>query len=878
MKFTRLVLPFLSMLVVIGCGGGGSAAPPATTTDSKPSIILQPQAQAVAPAGSVTFTVRAAPSTSPLTYQWFRDGAYIPGATGSSLTMSAIGCADSMSSFSVEVSNLLGIARSEPAHLSVSPCDTPTVARIVTQPKTLTVSPSEPATFSVEVATSTSPQNYQWLRNGMYIAGATGSSLRISNTACADSATMFSVEVSNGVNTVRSELAQLVVSPCAARVLAGQINFPVDPNLDGPVDRVGFRSLSAISVGRDGSVYVAGSAIVRRISMDNQVATLVGKYDEYGPIDGPKGVARLYGVPSMVVDSKGNVLMGNYDHVVRKVTPDGTVSVLAGEPGQTWPTRFKGTVDGTGTAAGFSGPYSLAMDPDDNLIVLERGVVNPNIETVRPAYFGGGQIRKVTPNGIVTTIADLNELMKAFAPASGTALSYGYMEPTMAVDQTGNILVADGRRNVIWKLTSSGQFSLLAGAYGVGGSTDGRGASARFNSPSAIAVDRYGNAYVAEHANFTVRKITPDGNVSTLAGTAGKNGIANGKASESTFNGIEGISVDTKGNVYVVGEDSSVRVITPDGWVRVFAGSNSPSGNGIGAMAYASGISLASDSFGNLFVLSSTDIRKVTQEGVVSTHFGKGRYSTGVPVMVDGIYGPEAKYPLDPENLSYAHDLAIDALGNVFVTDYISVRKISPAGVATVLVPPAYGFHPEGIAVDTSGNVYFSEPDRQIVRKLTPTGDLTVIAGKLDTSGFDDGPTGVSRLYYPRGLAVGENGTVYIADNANCAVRKILPTGHLVTVAKSPGNSTSDWACDGLVPGFGTPNKLTVGANGMIFVTSRFNEKMLLQISPTGLSSLVPDIGGWGALVGRIDGITTGPKGELYVTRDMAIVRVQLPL
>ena len=212
--------------------------------------------------------------------------------------------------------------------------------------------------------------------------------------------------------------------------------------------------------------------------------------------------------------------------------------------------------DGTGSAARFYFPNGVAVDSAGNVYVADTNNYT---------------IRKITPSGVVSTLAGL-----AGSPGSadGTGSAARFNDPYgVAVDSAGNVYVADTGNNTIRKITPSGVVSTLAGLAGSIGSADGTGSAARFFQPYGVAVDSAGNVYVADTNNNTIRKITPSGVVSTLAGLAGSFGSADGTGSAARFYYPEGVAVDSAGNVYVAdtGNDT-IRKITPSGVVSTLAG------------------------------------------------------------------------------------------------------------------------------------------------------------------------------------------------------------------------------------------------------------------------------------------------------------------
>ena len=291
----------------------------------------------------------------------------------------------------------------------------------------------------------------------------------------------------------------------------------------------------------------------------------------------------------------------------------------------------------------------------------------------------------------------------------------------VAADLAGNIYVADTANNVIRKITSDGLVSTAAGTAGASGDTDETGSQARFQAPFGLAVDRLGNVYVADTVNNTIRKISPDGIVRTLAGLAGHPGSDDGLGSIARFRNPWGVAVDLWGNVFVAdASNDAIRKISPTGHVTTLAGLAGDSGqnDGPGDRArFNHPYGVAVDGAGNVYVSDSGNqtIRRITAEGVVVTIAGLAGHAG----HADG--GPTDARFNDPEGL------AVDALGNIYVADAGNnlVRKISPLGIVTTLSPPtgdgARWNNPGGIAVDVAGNILVADTSNHCIRKLAPS-------------------------------------------------------------------------------------------------------------------------------------------------------------
>lgn len=356
----------------------------------------------------------------------------------------------------------------------------------------------------------------------------------------------------------------------------------------------------------------------------------------------------------------------------------------------------------------------------------------------------------------------------------------------VALDDAGNLFVADWRNHTIRKMSATGRVTTIAGKPGMSGSADGNLSNALFSYPYGVAGANDGNLYVADRGNHTVRKITPAGIVSTFAGQAGKAGNADGAGPSAAFNAPTGVVADVAGNVYVADMGNrAIRKISPDGVVTTFAG-NVGTPNGV-----------AMDGSGNLYVADwgSQTIRKITISGVVNTLAG----SAGSTGSADG-EGSNARF-------NFPCGVVVDKFGNAYVADSNNntIRKISPEGVVSTFAGQAgreggndgtgngATFRgPNAVAEDGAGNIYVADTYNNTMRKISPTGAVTTVAGRSQSGGSADGSGIKASFSSPNALAVDGVGNVYVADTGNSTIRKITPTGVVSTLAGQAGIRGSD--------------------------------------------------------------------------------------
>jgi sugar lactone lactonase YvrE len=523
-----------------------------------------------------------------------------------------------------------------------------------------------------------------------------------------------------------------------------------------------------------------------------------------------------------------------------------------------------GSADGTGSAARFNQPIGGATDSSGNVYVAD---------------YENDTIRKITPAGVVTTLAGMVGIAGS---ADGAGSAARFNSPSgVATDSSGNVYVADSGNDTIRKITPAGVVTTLAGLAGITGSADGAGSAARFNFPFGVATDSSGNVYVADTGNSTIRQINPAGVVTTVAGLAGSSGSADGTGSVARFNGPSGVATDSLGNVYVADYfNSTIRKITPGGVVTTRAGlaGSAGSDDGTGSAArFDEPIGVATDSSGNVYVADygNNTIRKITPAGVVTTLAGPAR-SVG---SADGT-GSAARF-YNPQGV------ATDSSGNLYVADTYNstIRKITPGGVVTTLAGlavqagsadgTASGARfsgPSGVATDASGNVYVADRLNHTIRKITPAGVVTTLAGLAGSSGSVDGTGSAARFHGPYGVATDSSGNVYVADDGNHTIRQITSAGVVTTLAGLAGSGGSADGT-GSAARFYFPSGVATDSSGNVYVADTANDT-IRKITPAGVVTTLAGLAGSGASADGTgsaarfyypSGVATDSSGNVYV-------------
>ncbi len=488
-------------------------------------------------------------------------------------------------------------------------------------------------------------------------------------------------------------------------------------------------------------------------------------------------------------------------------------------------------------------PSGLAVDSRGVLFIVEDS-----------------RIRRVGANGIITTVAGGADY--GYSGDGGPAvLARLYAPNGIAVDGAGNLFIADLLNQRIRKVSTDGVIRTVVGT-GVSNFTgDGGPASfATLSEPTGIAVDPFGNVYVGDSANYRVRKIDPAGKINTYAGNGNFGFAGEGiQAREAVFNSPSELVVDPAGNIYVAdSRNHRVRKIAPDGVITTVAGGSArgfagDGGPGTQALLSSPG-TLAVDGVGNLYIADGGNarVRKVDTNGIISTFAGGGS-----PLSGNGDGGPAVD-----ASFRSVSDITFDTKGNLYVLDAFAtaIRRVSPSGTITTVVNGLIPV-PVGIAVDATGNIYVSQrpqagdrgsgggvfrispgeqtfskvgdflfprtvdaqgnlyvPSSNQVFRLTPDGTQTVVAGsgQIGFSG-DDGPATQAALNGPVAVALDAAGNLYITDQGNNRIRKVFlnsasglfepklqttlqPGYYLATVTLGQGEHPGYWGMEVLAP------------------------------------------------------------------------------
>jgi hypothetical protein len=515
-------------------------------TPFAPSIVTQPTSQAGLIGSTATFTVVAFGVPLP-SYQWQLNGSNLTdgnGVSGSNQSTLVVSNAQSSEAgkYTVVVSNASGTSVTSTA----ATLTTETFGITTAAPSDVTAGSA--VTMNVGEAPGGGAASFQWQLNGINIPGATGMSYTIPVVGAADTGD-YGVVVTNGSGSSTLGAGTLTLNGPAYAPIFDFTTMVGKPDVSGSADGSGesaiFSQPFGIAADSGGNLYVTDSAnnTVRKITPDGQVSTIAGTAGVSGHADGIGGSASFDNPAGIAVDASGNIYVADaLNGTIRKITPAGAVTTFAGTAG------VVGLTDGTGSAARFAQVWGLAIDSSGNLYAAD---------TFNSA------IRKVTPSGVVTTIAGFGHQGEQDGPVSTAQF---YLPQGLTVDSTGNIYVTDflPMHAVIRKISAAGVVTTLSGLSQTGGAVDGKGSASQFLAAKGIAVDAAGSLYITEEDCDVVRKMSSDGTVMTLGGVPGFKGHLDGIGSAAHFCGPTGIVIDSLGNLHIVDTGTNcIRLGTP---------------------------------------------------------------------------------------------------------------------------------------------------------------------------------------------------------------------------------------------------------------------------------------------------------------------------
>jgi trimeric autotransporter adhesin len=591
---------------------------------------------------------------------------------------------------------------------------------------------------------------------------------------------------------------------------------------------------AAIAFDSAGNLFFAdyGSSRVRRIDATTGVITTVAGSGEKcaHPTntcgDGAAATAALLNLPEAIaIDGAGNLYIADAsDNRIRKVDTGGIITTVVGNGNAcTNPSNPCGD-GGAATAAQLNFPEGIAVDAAGNLYVsdtLDQRVRIVSGGTINAFAGNGGFCRNsqaTCGDGHAATLAQLHKPQQLF------------------VDPTGNVYIADTADHKIRIVDTTGTIQTVAGNGVQAMSGDGGSAtSASLNLPVGVSVDNSGNVLIADSGNQRVRVVS-SGTITTLAG--GGTGGDGGAPTSATLAGPYAITKDAAGNIYIADQANNRIRKVASGKITTVAGTGSVGYTGDGAAATSATLNAPSgvvvDAAGNIFIadVANLVVRKVDTAGNITTYAGNGNPCS----PSNGVCGDGG--PATSANLTWPQNIALDASGNLYISDYFGfkVRKVAaaaPHNISTFAGNGLSGFsgdngaataarlnHPSGVGVDSNGVVYISDQYNNRIRSVNASGTIKTFAlnGKTCLCG-DGGPAINGSMWNPLEVSVDPSNNVFVGGgNANVVQRIDVITGTWGTVAGNPA--------DALIGGFGGdggPATLATMANYGLVVDAQSN-------------------------------------------------------
>ena len=645
----------------------------------------------------------------------------------------------------------------------------------------------------------------------------------------------------------------------------------------------------AVLIGRNGEIYIASSAQNRvyRIEGDFTLTLIAGSSYGFSGDGGSALTAQFRNISGLAQDSNGNLYIADTEnHRIRRVNTAGFVHTVAGSG-----TAGYSGDGGSATSAQLNGPVGLAVDAAGNLYIADQ-------RNNRIRYVGlDGRISTFAGNGNAASGGD------GGVPTAASILQPG----SLALDNSGNLYIAETGGHRVRKV-SNNAISTVAGTGSAGFSGEGGQATqAQLNSPGGLAVG--GNSlYISDTGNHRVRRVfLTTGQIGYLVGdgTPGYGGDG-GSAFFAQLHSPSGLAVDALGTLRIADtENNRVRIVADDMILTLAGNGTSGYGGDFGSSTAARlnrPRAAAVDALGNLYIADTDNhrMRRVTPSGLITPVSGTGRAG------FSGDTGPALSADLNSPD-----GVAVDAAGTIYISDTLNhrIRKVLPSGIISTAVglgtagfagdgglgPNARISSPGALATDVAGNLYISDTGNRRIRRLSPDGRISTVAGNGNAGDSGDGGDAIAAsLNVPRALATDSSGNLYIADTGNRRIRKVSTAGVITTVAGTsgpgiPGTNGDGQSATGPAALLDSPSGVAVDSQGNILIAET-NANRIRAVFRDGVIRTIIGIGSQGfsgdggapaaAQLSSPEGLALEASGILYIadTGNHRIRRVTNPV
>ncbi len=784
-------------IVITGPDGSVTSSNVTLTVLSPPIIVSQPQSLAVLGGAPASFGVSVV-GTTPFHFQWQKNGVNLTddgnlsGSATNNLFVTAAATNDA-GGYTVIITNVWGSVTSSAASL---------VVMMPAEPADQTVMAGGTATFTVAVA-GAGPFTFQWQLNGTNLPDG-----------------IITTVAGNGTNAFSGD--------------------------GGPATNASVHPFS-VFLDISGNLFITGSSNrIRKVSVNGVITTVAGNgTNSYSGDGGPATNASLSSSGSTVTDPSGNLFIADYNNNrIRKVDTNGIITTVAGNG-----TNSYSGDGGPATNASLNHPYGITFDNLGNLYIAD---------------FLNNRVRKMDTNGMINTVAGNGT--GSYSGDGGTATNASLNHPFgVALDAFGNLFISDSLNFRVRKVDINGIITTVAGNGINGYSGDGGAATnAKLYFPYGVALDASGNLFIADDINSRIRKVSIDGMITTVAGN-GSSGYSSdgGAATNTSLYQPLGVAVDTFGNLFIA-DTSNNRVRK----VALFASYPTLALNNVTARDAGNYSVIITTPYGSftssivtLTVASSPPII-VSQPQNLAVRYGTPA-SFGVSVI--GTVPFHFQWQKNGANLADDGNLSGSTTTNLL----LNATATNDVGDYTVIITNMWGSVTSSVA-HLRGELVSVEPANQLVMmggkatfnvEIFDTGPftyqwqlngtnlpygMTTVAGN-GSPGFsgDDGPATNAMLNSPLGMAWDAFGNLFIADASNNRIRKLSVNGIITTVA---GNGINGFSGDGGAAtnaSLNAPYGVTVDANGNLFIGDYANNR-IRKINTNGMITTMAGNGSGG--------------------------------